>query len=71
MFIPVSVSCLIVVCRLVDRHNNFYFQLFLAAWNQLITLIILNFNIYDKNTCNIQYRPSLARNYEQCNAHAM
>ena len=50
MFIPVSVSCLIVVCRLVDRHNNFYFHLFLANWNQFITLIIMNFNIYDNNT---------------------
>ena len=50
MFIPVSVSCLIVVCRLVGRHNNFYFYLFLAAWNQLITLIIMNFNIYYNNS---------------------
>ena len=50
MFIPVSVSCLIVICRLVDRRNNFYFHLFLAAWNQLITLVIMNFNIYNNNT---------------------
>ena len=50
MFIPVSVSCLIVVCRLADRHNNFYFHLFLAAWNQLITLIIMSFNIYNNIT---------------------
>ena len=50
MFIPVSVSCLIVVCRLVDKHNNFYFLLFLAARNQLITLINMNFNIYNNNT---------------------
>ena len=50
MFILVSVSCLIVVCRLVERHNNFYFHVFLAAWNQLITLIIMNFNIYNNNT---------------------
>ena len=49
MFIPVSVSCLILVCRLVNRHNNFFFHLFLAAWNQLITLIIMNFNVYNKN----------------------
>ena len=47
---PVSVSCLIVVCRLVNRHYNFYFDLFLFAWNQLITLIIINFNIYNKST---------------------
>ena len=50
MFIHVSVSCLIVICRLVDRHKNFYFHLFLAAWNQLITLIIMNFNIHNNNT---------------------
>ena len=50
MFIPVSVSCLIVILRLVDRHNNFYFHLFLTAWNQFITLIIMNFNIYNNNT---------------------
>ena len=50
MFIPVSVSCLIVVCRLVDRHSNFYFYLFLAAYNQLIIVIIMNFNIYNNNT---------------------
>ena len=50
MFMSVSVSCLIVVCRLVVRHNNFYFHLFLAAWNQLITLLIINFNIYNDNT---------------------
>ena len=50
MFIPVSASCLIVVCRLVDRHNNFYFHFFLAARNQLMTLIIMNFNIYNDNT---------------------
>ena len=52
MFIPlsVSVSCLIIVSRLVDRHNNFYFHLFQVAWNQLITLIIMNFNIYNNNT---------------------
>ena len=50
MFIPVSASRLIVVCRLVDRHNNFYFHLFLAALNQLITLIMMNFNIYNSNT---------------------
>ena len=50
MFISVSVSCVIVVCRLVDRFNNFYFHLFLAAWNQVITLIIMNFNIYNNNT---------------------
>ena len=50
MFIPVSVSSLVVVCRLADRHNNFYFHLFLATWNQLITLIIMNFNIYNNNT---------------------
>ena len=50
IFIPVSVSCLILVCRLVDKHNNFYFHLFLAVWNQLITLIIMNFNAYNKNT---------------------
>ena len=50
MFIPVSVSCLIVVCKLVDRHNIFYFHLFLAAWNLLITLIIMNINIYNNNT---------------------
>ena len=50
MFIPVSVSCLIVVCRLVDRHNNFYCHLFLTTWNQLITLIIMNFNIYNNKT---------------------
>ena len=50
MFIPLSVSCLIVVCRRVDRHKSFYFHLFLAAWNQLITLIIMNFNIYNNNT---------------------
>ena len=50
MFISVSTSCLIVVCRLVDRHNNFYFHLFLAVWNQLIKLIIKNFNIYNNNT---------------------
>ena len=50
MFIPLSVSCLIVLCRLVDRQNNFYFHLFLAAWNQLIALIIINFNIYNNNT---------------------
>ena len=49
MFIPEFVSCLIVVCRLVDRHNNFYFHLFLAAWNQLITLIMMNFNIYNND----------------------
>ena len=47
MFNPVSVSCLIVVCRLVDRHNNFYFYLF---WKQPITLIIMNFNVYNENT---------------------
>ena len=40
----------IIVCGLVDRYNNFYFHLFLAAWNQLITLIIMNFNVYNKNT---------------------
>ena len=50
MFIPVSVSCLIAICRLVDRHNNFYFHLFLATWNQLITLIIMNLIIYNNNT---------------------
>ena len=50
MYIPVSVSCLIVVCRLVERHNNFYFHLFLAAWNQLIILIIMNFNIFNNKT---------------------
>ena len=50
MFISVSVSCLIIVCRLVDRHKNFYFHLFLAAWNQLIALKIMNFNIYNNNT---------------------
>ena len=50
MFIPVSVSCLIVVSRLLGRQNNFYFHLFLTVWNQLITLIIMNFNIYNKNT---------------------
>ena len=50
MFISASVSCLIIVCRLVDRHKNFYFHLFLAAWNQLITLKIMNFNIYNNNT---------------------
>ena len=50
IFIPVSVSCLIVVCRLADRDKNFYFHLFVAAWNRLITLIIMNFNIYNKNT---------------------
>ena len=50
MFILVSVSCLIVVCTLVDRQNNLYFHLFQAAWNQLITLIIINFNIYNNNT---------------------
>ena len=53
MFISESVSCLIVVCRLVDRHNNFYFHLFLvASWKQLefITLIIKNFNIHNNNT---------------------
>ena len=49
MFIPISISCLILVCRLVDRHNNFYFHLFLVAWNQSITLIIMNFNIYNTN----------------------
>ena len=49
MFIYVSVSCLIIVCRLVDRHKNFYFHLFLAACNQLITLMIMNFNIYNNN----------------------
>ena len=47
MFIPVFVSCLIIVCKLVDRHNNFYFHLFQAAWNQLITMY---FNIYNNNT---------------------
>ena len=50
MFISVSVSCLILVCKLVDRHNNFYFHLFLAAWNQLITFIIMNFIINYNNT---------------------
>ena len=50
MFIPVSVSCLIVVCRLMDKRNNFRFHLFLAVWNQLITLIIINFKIYNNNT---------------------
>ena len=50
MFISVSVSCLIVVSRLENRHNNFYFHLFLTAWNQLITLIIMNFTIYNYNT---------------------
>ena len=49
MFISLSVLCLIVICRLVDRHNNFYFHLFLVAWNQLITLTIMNFNIYINN----------------------
>ena len=53
MFIPVSVSCLIVVCRLRDRNNNFYFHLLLAAWNQLITLIIMNFKIYNNTIFNI------------------
>ena len=60
MFIPVSISYLIIVSRLVDRQNNFY--LFLVAWNQLITLIIMNSNIYNNN--NIQYRPSYARHYK-------
>ena len=46
-FILTFVSCLIAVFRLVDRHNNFYFHLFLAVWNQFITLIIMNFNIYN------------------------
>ena len=46
MCIPASVSYLIEVCRLVDRRNNFYFHLFLAAWNQLITPIIMNFIIF-------------------------
>ena len=50
MFIPLSVSCLTKVCGLVDRHKNFNFHLFPAAWNQLITLILMNFNIYNNNT---------------------
>ena len=50
MFIPVSVSCLIVGYIFISRYNNFYFHLFLDAWNQLITLTIMNFNIYNNNT---------------------
>ena len=50
MCILVFVSYLIVICSLVNRHNNFYFHLFLAAWHQLLTLIIMNLYIYVKNT---------------------
>ena len=49
MFTPVSVSCLILVSRLVGRRNNFYFHIFLASRNQLITRIIMNLNIYNNN----------------------
>ena len=49
MFIPVFISCLIAVCRFLNRHK-FYFHLFLAAWNRLTTLIIMNFNINNNNT---------------------
>ena len=32
------------------QTQNFYFYLFLAAWNQLTAFIIMNFNIYNNNT---------------------
>ena len=52
MFIPVSVSCLIVVCRLVDKHNNFFsfIPACLESTHNIITLIIMNVNIYNNNT---------------------
>ena len=68
MFIPVFVSCLIVICRLIDT------QQFLFSFNPSCLESthnthsrLMNFNSY--NNHNIQYRPSKARHYEQCNAH--